>query len=579
MRRTDNLTIGFVGAGGDGVVMLGSLLQRLSAEHGYFGQMPLYYGAQIRGGGSALKLNFNSQHPYLPNDDLDILVVFNWEKYGEFKGELHTTNQTLILCEHSPADEVQIRGCVCNIKFAEMSKQMTGEPRNKNILALGLVTGLVGMELAKLSSIIMSDEYFRLVKKNHDVFEYGFKLCTAESGQELPKFQLVQPMDQSPNKILCGNDLIVEGAMTAGCRACFGYPITPASEIAEDMKKRLASIGGAWRQSEDEIAAIMNGIGASLTGVKTLVPTSGPGFSLMTEALGLASGMEVPLVLVDVQRGGPSTGAPTKPEQSDLFHAVYGGHGDSFRIVVAPHDLESVYRLTVDAFNLSEYYQVPVVLLTDQFLGQTPTAINGNFMNKKYRIVNRRKISKGSTEPYKRYEETPDRISPMSDIGDADGIYQTSGLCHREDGSHDSSLDTVSRWHKKISEKLEPLKDMGGRMQFYGNPFASDRIITWGSTAQAVREAITSLGLNHQVGICLPELISPLPAMAAKFVEDANRLMVIEMNASGQFYRYLRSVAYPPRNTVSYHRSGSRPFGLEELKTAIKDAFGKKEAE
>ncbi len=570
MEKIDNLTVGLVGAGGDGVVVLGNLLQRLAASQGYFGQMPKYYGAQIRGGGSAVKLNLNSLTPSLPKDRLNVLMCFSWEKYFEFRDELPIDKNAVVVYENEPSGELKITlpGHSFKIPFTEISVKTTSDKRNKNILALGLLMEMI-FELSpeKIKAVIEGDAKFGLLKKTFPIFESGKNLLTEFS---LPKIGLTLPQAPSSKVILSGNEAIAMAAIYAGCRAFFGYPITPATEIMEEMAEKLSKIGGAFRQAEDEIAAVNNGVGASLAGVKSLIATSGPGISLATEAMDLAIGLEVPLVIVDVQRGGPSTGVPSKTEQSDLYHAVFGGHGDASRIVLAPYDTESVYRLTVKAFNMAEHYQTLVIMLSDQLLGQTPVALNGDFLCKPNFVIGRKKPLDLQNKVYLRYEKTSDYISPMSSIGDKGGVYQTAGLSHTADGSHEPDFKTLEGWHEKISRKLEPLKQRNDLVKIFGNMDSQKRIIAWGSTAQAVMAAVEELGFKNQVAICIPELIYPLPDRVGEFVQ-AEKLLVVEMNYSGQFYHYLRSQIDVPKNTALYKRSGARPFDISELVKPIEE--------
>ncbi len=563
MTANGNLTIGLIGSGGDGVVLLGTMLQHLGAAAGYFGQLMKFYGAQIRGGGSAVKLNLNATTAGLPGDTLDILVCFDWAKRAEFGGELPTNEHTLVLCESAP-EPGSVPGQIVELPLAKISQELTQNARNKNIVAFGVLVVMLGFAQSIIDSTIANDPKFRAVKANTTAFDRG-----CEIGKTVHASGLATPCDTKPKTVISGNEAVVAASISGGAKACAFYPITPASDISESMGRHLLENGGAFRQSEDEIAAIMNAIGASLAGAKALVATSGPGFSLMTEALSLAIGAEIPLVLVDVQRGGPSTGLPTKTEQSDLFHAVYGGHGDAPRVVLAPHDIESVWRLTREAFNISEGYQVPVVVLSDQLLGQSYVACDGAFLKSDYPIVDRLKPNANADDKYRRYENRPDHVSPMANFGDPKTMYQASGLSHREDGSHSSTHQAAKLWHTKISRKLDPLSDRDDLVRLYGNREASDLIITWGSSAQAVLGAVEACDMLDRVLVCVPELISPIPLVMVELTSSVDRLMVIEMNASAQYHRHLRSDVDLPECTSVYNRSGGQPFGIDEISRQI----------
>lgn len=574
MENNGCLTIGLVGAGGDGVALLGSLLQRLTAAVGFEGQMAKYYGAQIRGGGSAIKLNVAAEGGRAPSDEVDVLVCFAWDQYAGFGHELATSPSTLVLAETPPPEGCGVAGTVRLVPFGCVAEGTTGDRRNKNVVALGLLAALVGVNFAAAGGVIGTDVKFRVVRESFVAFRHGYDVVVEDVSLERT---LAAPTDPAPRRVIAGNLMVVEAALAAGCRACFFYPITPASEISEVMGKRLAATGGAYRQAEDEIAAIMGGIGASLAGAKTIVATSGPGLSLMSEALSFAVGAEIPLVIVDVQRGGPSTGVPTRTEQGDLFHAVYGGHGDAPRVVLAPHGLKSAWRLTRDAFNIAETFQTPVIVLSDQQLGQSTYAFDGDFMDWDYLVAERLKPSPGGGK-YLRYEDTPDGVSPMANFGDQGFTYQASGLSHRADGSHASSFEVLEAWHAKIARKLEPLSRACGFTWFRGSTSCTDRVLTWGSSAQAVVAAVEASGLADRIAVCVPEMISPLPCDVERFVAGAERLLVVELNHGAQFLRHLRATIDVPRATSSYCRSGARPFGTQEIVEAIRRVFGGEES-
>ena len=384
----DSLTIGIAGTGGDGVVVLGSFLQKLAARLGYFSQMPRYYGAQIRGGGSAVKLGLDAECLSLPKDSLDILVCFDWEKYLEVEQELPLGLDTLVLYENDPPGRINLPQKSFKVGFSKKSQEVTGTTLNKNIVALGLLVRILALPEDRVQEAIEEDEESKLLQEN---------LLALKAGEDLfpqfpfPELKLSPARDDSAKLILHGSAAMARGAIQAECRTFFGYPITPAAEIMQEMQKELSLKKGIFLQAEDEIASIGLAVGASLTGAKSITSTSGPGFDLMTEMMGLASAAEIPMVIIDVQRCGPSTGIPSKSEQSDLNHAIYGGHGDAPRVVIAPYDVEGCYRLVIESINIAQYFQTVVVLLSDQWLGQTLVAITDEFLNKDYPIVERKK--------------------------------------------------------------------------------------------------------------------------------------------------------------------------------------------
>jgi 2-oxoglutarate ferredoxin oxidoreductase subunit alpha len=562
----DSVTIGVVGAGGDGVVVLGSFLQKLAAWQGYFSQMPRYYGPQIRGGGSAVKLGLDARCLSLPKDTLDILVCFDWQKYLELQQELALGVDTLVLYDSEPARGMNVPEKAFDAGFSRESQQATGSTLNKNIVALGLLLRILALADQRVSEAIADDVELGLLKENLPAVRAGRRLFSEADFSELA---LSPAQDESTKVILHGNAAVARGAIRAGCRAFFGYPITPAAEIMQEMQNELSRGNGIFLQAEDEIASAGLALGASLAGAKPMTGTSGPGLDLMTEMIGLFSAAEVPMVIVDVQRCGPSTGIPSKSEQSDLNHAIYGGHGDAPRVVIAPYDVQGCYRLVIESINIAQYFQTPVLLLSDQWLGQGLVAINADFLQEDYPIEGRKSPEGRGLHDYDRYRLTEDCISPMAVVGEEGLSYQTTGLAHNEEGAPSFDPETNRLMHEKRWKKLAPLSQRDQLVKVLGREGSSRGIITWGSSAQVVLETVKNLGLQEEVKVCVPELIHPLPRRVKSFLGSIEKLLVVEMNYSAQLYHYLRSEIDLPKKTEVYARAGGRLFDTRELTAPI----------
>jgi len=565
------LTIGIAGTGGDGVVVMGNLLQRLTAWQGYYSQMPKYYGAQIRGGGTAVKLGLDAENLSLPRDSLDILVCFDWERYREVMHELPLGIETIVLYETDPSGETTLPQQSFQVGFAATSREATGSTLNKNIVALGLLVKILALPEDQTKEAIEEDDGLQLLKENLPALKAGRHLFTQFP---FPELGLSPPRDDSAKLILHGSAAMARAAIYAQCRAFFGYPITPAAEIMQEMQEELSHRNGIFLQAEDEVASAGLAIGASLTGAKSMTSTSGPGLDLMTEMMGLASADEIPMVIIDVQRCGPSTGIPSKSEQSDLNHAIYGGHGDAPRVVIAPYDVEGCYRLAIESINIAQHYQAVVVLLSDQWLAQTLVAIDGEFLKKDYPLIERKKPSRTGLTEYHRYQSGKDFISPMSVAGDEGLTYQTTGLTHNENGAPAFDFETHQSMHEKRWQKLTPLGQRDELVKVFGPDESSQGIITWGSSAQVVLETVKDLGLQDEVKVCIPELIHPLPEKVDRFIKSTRKLLVVEMNYSGQLHHYLRSRLDLPSETRTYTRAGGRPFSRQELAGPITKVAG-----
>ena len=563
----DRLTIGIAGAGGDGVVVLGSLLQRLAASQGYFGQMPRYYGPQIRGGASGVKLSLDTTRASVPADTVDIMVCFNWEKYAELEQELPLGIDSTVFYDNAPPKgSLNLPERSFQVGFSEISKELTGKPSAKNIAALGLLERILALPESLSDSAAVHDAALALLERNGPALNAGKNLLREFRFDEL---RLSPPKDASARTVLHGNSAVAQGAIRASCRTFFSYPITPASEIMEEMQERLNHGNGVFLQAEDEIAAVGLALGASLTGAKSMTATTGPGLDLMTEMIGLASSAEIPVVIVDVQRCGPATGIPSKSEQSDLNHAIYGGHGDAPRVVLAAYSVKGCYRLVIESFNISEYYQTPVILLTDQRLGQTTVATNADFLTKDYSIAQRKRPGGEHQEQYQRYELTEDYISPMAFAGDLGLTYQSTGLAHNDKGRPSFDFATNQRMHEKRWQKLAPLRDRDDLVKVFGKEEARRGIVAYGSSAQFVLETVEDLGLQNEVKVCVPELIHPLPRRLASFAGSLEKLLVVEMSYSAQLHHYLRSQIDLPSHTEAFARAGGLAFSRKELSGPI----------
>ena len=273
-----------------------------------------------------------------------------------------------------------------------------------------------------------------------------------------PRPLSIFPVSLKDGKLVVdGNDMCAAAALFSGCEFFGGYQITPSSEIMHFFGREVWKYGGTMMQAEDEIAGIGAVVGASFAGKKAMTATSGPGMSLKTEMLGLASIAELPLVCVNVQRGGPSTGIPTKSEQSDLFQACFSAHGDVVRPVLAPTSVADTFSLTVEAFNIAEQYQTPVILLSDQEIAQRKETVDP-IDTAQFRVIDRRRPTAADLEKYERFKLTESGISPISHPGMPGGNYLASGIEHNERGAPTASGALHARMNEKRIRKLDPLK-------------------------------------------------------------------------------------------------------------------------
>lgn len=371
-------------------------------------------------------------------------------------------------------------------------------------------------------------------------------------------------------KLMQGNEACVEGALAAGMNFYAGYPITPSTEIAELSALNLPKTGGKFIQMEDEIAGMSAIIGASLTGAKAMTATSGPGFSLKQEALGYAVISEIPCVVVNVQRGGPSTGLPTSPAQGDIMQAKWGTHGDHSIIALYPSTVREIYDTTIRAFNLAEKYRTPVILLMDEVIGHMRERIEVPNADE-IEILNRKK-PKADAEGYLPYKVNDEYLVPeMASFGDGHRFHVT-GLVHDETGFPTSNEGLAENLIIRLIDKIEDNVDDIVEYEEYQLEDAEEVIVAYGSTARSAKTAVDSLRKEgRKVGMFRPITIWP---MAAKQIEEISkrvkRISVVEMNM-GQYFLEVDRIANKNTEVDKYCRVHGELITPEEIITFIKE--------
>jgi 2-oxoglutarate ferredoxin oxidoreductase subunit alpha len=369
-----------------------------------------------------------------------------------------------------------------------------------------------------------------------------------------------------------GNEICAAAAIFAGCNLFSGYPITPSTEIMQYLDRELWKYGGTVLQAEDEIAGIGAVLGASYAGKKAMTATSGPGMSLKTELLGLASVAELPLVCVNVQRGGSSTGMPTKSEQADLFQAAFSAHGDIVRPVLAPTSVADMFGTTVEAFNLAEYYQTPVIVLSDQEIAQRKEVFEA-IDTSKYRIVERKHPGTEDLAGYRRFRITESGISPMSHPGMCGGNYLASGIEHNEMGRPTASGEMHAMMNEKRFRKFDSLKERRDLFELEGDAEARLGLVSWGSVAGVAREALQqALAEGLQAKLLIPRLLYPIAESVYKeFFESVGSALFVEQSFQGQLYRLVRMYVELPRATEVLAKSGSNPIQTGEVLQRLRE--------
>lgn len=369
--------------------------------------------------------------------------------------------------------------------------------------------------------------------------------------------------------LMQGNEACALGALAAGCRFFAGYPITPSTEIAEILSRMLPRFGGRFIQMEDEIASISAIIGASIAGAKAMTSTSGPGYSLMQENLGYAYMTEVPCVIINVMRGGPSTGLPTKVAQGDVMQSKWGTHGDYFPIVLMPSSVKECFDFTVKAFNLSEKFRIPVTLLSDEVLGHMREIVRLPSPDELDVVT----VSKPFEPPewYKHFEVTPDYLSPMASFGEGYRFHLT-GLTHDEYGfptaKRNEIVSKLEKLRLKTLRHLDELTDV--RVEMMDD--AHIMVVAYGSTARAARQAIRiARKKRFKVGLIQPRIMWPFPEkIIREHLENVDLVIVPELN-QGQVIREIKRLRQRHIRIIGLNRFDGELITPQQIVEKIKE--------
>lgn len=577
--KINDIVIGLVGSGGDGVVASGDILSATSALEGLNCMVVKSFGPQIRGGESSCKIRIAQKRVLSQGDLLDVLVAFNWGDYERFPGELDVKNGVVVIADEKNfpeklpfANNAKAKE-IFKIPFDELVKE-SGNPKAKNIISLGLLCEIFNLPTDGLKKSIerkFGKKKPEILESNLKAIDIGINFAKKNNLKSEIQFEYKA---SEPKYVATGNDALAYGALTAGCKFFASYPITPASEIMEWMGKELPKFGGTMVQAEDEISAACMVTGASFGGVKAMTATSGPGVSLKIETIGLGTIAELPYVVVNVQRGGPATGIPTKSEQSDLWQAVGGMHGDAPHAVIAPTDVEDCFYTAVHAFNIAEKYQMPVIILSDQFVGHRKETVT-KFDTKKIPVVSRTTPKNPVRGEYNRFQLTDNGVSPMSYPGIKGGEYTCSGIEHDENGSPTSRHDTHEKMNIKRAKKLSVLAGEFENIRRYGPKKAKVGIIGWGSSSGVIQEAVdVANAKGMQVAGLVPQLIYPLQAKEInEFISSCEKIAIVEMSFTGQFREYIAGNTNLPRDVIHIKSSGACLFEVSTILEKIKEAL------
>lgn len=557
------------GAQGEGIDSTGEVLASTLNQLGYCLFAYRSFMSLIKGGHTSYKIRVGDCPVRYQGDTLDVLIAFDQLSIKENEHELVDGAIVIHDAKFEPAFTVGKQFQVIKVPMSEKAKNL-GNVIMKNMVALGVSVQVLGLTPQPFFDYI--DNRFakkggEVAENNKQAIEEGYEFCR----EHYPTITRPLPAPAGkPNYLLSGNEAAGFGALLGGCRFEVAYPITPATEILYWAAAHWPRYGAKIMQAEDEIAACIGAIAGNYAGVRSMTSTSGPGLALMMEALGLAGISETPLVIMDVQRAGPSTGMPTKPEQSDLNTAVYGGHGEHPRIVIAPSTVEECIYYGAEVFNLAERFQCPVLLLSDLFLGMSKVTVPeehmkfvGEFKIDRGKLVDQKYLDSLGDKPFLRHEVTEDGISPRSMPGQRGGSYtllsnESSEECREEAEDPYNRMQQMDKRARKM--RGLPVDQIG--IEYHAAPDDADPdllLVGWGSTRAQLEEAHYQLiSEGHKVAHLHVKILEPFPkAAVTQCIGRAKRVLMVEQNSTGQLTELVkRNVPYHDKIQVHLRYDG-----------------------
>ncbi|MGE7110798.1 2-oxoacid:acceptor oxidoreductase subunit alpha [Lysinibacillus sp. NPDC047702] len=566
------------GQQGEGIESTGEIFSMAMNRLGYFLYGYRHFSSRIKGGHTNNKITVRPTEVRSIADDLDILVAFDQETIDVNYKELTEKGIILADSKFEPVKPEDSKAPLFAVPFTEVAAEL-GTSLMKNMVAIGATASLLNLENEVFQNVV--DDIFgkkgeEVVQKNMEAIARGRQIMNDLLGERVGEWELA-PADGKRRMFMIGNDAIALGALAAGTRFMAAYPITPASEIMEYLIKKLPKFGGTVIQTEDEIAAATMAIGANFGGVRSFTASAGPGLSLMMEAIGLSGMTEQPLVVVDTQRGGPSTGLPTKQEQSDLMAMLYGTHGEIPKVVIAPSTMEEAFFDTIQAFNIAEELQLPVILMTDLQLSLGKQSVEPFDYNKIE--IRRGKIVADDIEEaadkayFKRYENTEDGVSPRVLPGTLNGIHHVTGVEHDETGKPSEATGNRQTQMDKRFRKLAALK--------FDNPVyvnapheeADILLVGFNSTRGAIEEVQERLNAQGmKVNHAHIRLVHPFPSTeVAPLVAKAKKVIVVENNYTGQLANIMKMNVGGHDKIETITKYNGTPFLPGELENRVKE--------
>jgi 2-oxoglutarate ferredoxin oxidoreductase subunit alpha len=544
------------GQAGQGMDTFASLFEKTIKRCGYNVYAYSDYMSRIRGGHNYFNIRFSSENILAVKDNIDILFALDDETVNVHKHKVKDTG--IVIADELVAEEDNIT----HLKLSDIARKLKNQ-KVANTVGLGAILKYLGVPINIAGEVIREEFTEDIANANLKALEEGYKLMDTRHHLDI----------KEDNSILInGNEAVGLGAIAAGCKFYCGYPMTPSTGILSFMAKHADEFNIAVDQVEDEVAALNMALGASYAGIRAMTGSSGGGFALMVEALSLAGIIEVPIVLINVQRPGPATGFPTRTEQADLRFMIHAGHGEFPRMVIALRDTEDAFYQTVRAFNIAEKYNIPVLLVSDQHLADGMTTKKPfNFRD----IKIERNIQSSIEGEYKAYRLTESGVSPRIIPGKIEGAtVLVDSDEHDEYGHITESGEIRTKMVEKRLKKFELLKEEIKEPWFIGDENPENLVVCWGSTYGTVKETVENL---KDEGISIGALVFgdiwPFPTKKLlELKKKARNIIDVEQNATAQLDSLIREEALI-KSDIKILKYDGRPFTADELYKRIREVI------
>jgi 2-oxoglutarate ferredoxin oxidoreductase subunit alpha len=566
-----NIKVG--GAAGQGLQTTGMTLARTLKKSGFHVFATQHYLSRVRGGHNTFKIRISDSPVSAMTESVDLLLALDAESIEKHLSDI--TDGVVVV----DADTVKVNSSsesIFHVPMLKIAKDVSGDKIYSNSVSMGAVVGLLCLEMSNLEEILKASfkkKGEEIIQKNISAARAGYDYVK-ENYPGGCKFAVSDSGEKEKMMLINGNQAVGLGALAAGVQFLAAYPMTPSTGVMTYVAANADKFNAVVEQAEDEIAALNMVLGASYAGARAMTTTSGGGFALMAEALGLSGITETPAVIFLCQRPGPATGLPTMTEQGDLQFVLTAAQGEFPRCILAPGTPEECFYLTAEAFNIADKYQIPVFVLSDQYLADSL------FTSKRFDpskiTVERHLLSdqdlRTKKEQYKRYKLTPQGISPRALPGQEGVLVLSDSDEHDEFGHICEDADNRIKMNDKRMKKLEVLRDEMPVAKVYGDPGAKLSLIGWGSTYGPLAEVVDILKAEGKsVNLVHFTYIHPLPVEATrKLFSKSKKTVCVENNSTGQFVRHLKLDA-DVKVTETILRYDGEPFSPEFIIAALKE--------